>query len=196
MVQAADELGGYVIDREAGRGGHATVYQAHTAGRPDQRIALKVLRADHRSPADLSRLDREFQFAHRLGHPYLVTVYEREQYWLAMQFVDGGTVGRIPDRLRRCACSRRRCLSSPQGPSGIAALYRAVGAARSGTVGRHRRIRVGLLRVRVAHRDNAISDQYRHRTGQCTPAWSAAADLARGTVGVACVRHRGGQSYG
>jgi serine/threonine protein kinase len=106
MVQAAGELGGYVIDREAGRGGHATVYQAHTAARPDQRIALKVLRADHRSPADLSRLDREFQFAHRLGHPHIVTVYERGPYWLAMQFVDGGKSTLLqsqPDRLAALA---------------------------------------------------------------------------------------------
>jgi serine/threonine protein kinase len=106
MVGAAGELGGYVVDREAGRGGHATVYRAHKAGRPDQPVALKVLGADHRSPADLARLDHEFEFAHRLRHPHIVTVYEHGPHWLAMQFVDGGKSTRLesqPDRLAALA---------------------------------------------------------------------------------------------
>jgi serine/threonine protein kinase len=110
MVEGASETGravcGYVIDREAGRGGHATVYQAHKAGTPDQPVALKVLGADHRSPAEEARIDHEFEFAHRLSHPHIVTVYEHGPFWLAMQFVDGGKstrLQRLEDRLAALA---------------------------------------------------------------------------------------------
>jgi serine/threonine protein kinase len=100
------DIGGYVIDREVGRGGHVTVYQAHAALRPDRLVALKVLGEDHRSPAEQKRLDREFEFAHRLSHPHIVTMYEHGPFWLAMQFVDGGKSTRLPrldDRLAALA---------------------------------------------------------------------------------------------
>ncbi|MGH3959079.1 serine/threonine-protein kinase [Mycobacterium sp.] len=102
MVDAAGEIRGYVLDREAGRGGHATVYRGHKAGEPDQPVALKVLGADHRRPAELARLNREFEFAHRLSHPHIITVYEHGPFWLAMQFVDGGKsthLQRVTDQL-------------------------------------------------------------------------------------------------
>ncbi|MGH3559989.1 MAG: protein kinase, partial [Mycobacterium sp.] len=102
MVDAGENLDGYVADREAGRGGHATVYRAHAASRPDQPVALKVLDEGHRCPAELGRLGREFEFANRLSHPHIVTMYEHGPYWLAMQFVDGGKSTRLPrldDRL-------------------------------------------------------------------------------------------------
>ena len=106
MVGAASKVRGYVVDREAGRGGHATVYQAHKAENPDQPVALKVLGADHRSPADQARLDHEFEFARRLSHPHIVTVYEHGSFWLAMQFIDGGKstrLQRLQDRLTALA---------------------------------------------------------------------------------------------
>lgn len=104
MVDAA--IGGYVIDREVGRGGHATVYQGHAAHRPGQPVALKVLGPDHRGPQEQSRLDREFRLAHRLRHPHIVAMYEHGEFWLAMQFVDGGKSTELhsqPDRLKALA---------------------------------------------------------------------------------------------
>ncbi|MGH3596454.1 MAG: serine/threonine-protein kinase [Mycobacterium sp.] len=106
MVDAGENLDGYVADREAGRGGHATVYRAHAASRPDQPVALKVLDEGHRCPAELGRLGREFEFANRLSHPHIVTMYEHGPYWLAMQFVDGGKSTRLQrqdDRLAALA---------------------------------------------------------------------------------------------
>lgn len=90
MVEAGEQLDGYVVNQEVGHGGYATVYRAHTTGTPERVVALKVLRADHRSSAELARLNHEFEFAHRLRHPHIVTVYEEGPFWLAMQFIDGG----------------------------------------------------------------------------------------------------------
>ncbi|HYB37228.1 MAG TPA: protein kinase [Mycobacterium sp.] len=69
-------------------------------------IALKVLGENHRTPSERARLDREFDFADRLDHPHIVTVYDRGPYWLAMQFVDGGKstrLQRLDDRLTALA---------------------------------------------------------------------------------------------
>lgn len=87
--------GGYVIDREVGRGGHATVYRAHHPSKPERAVALKVLDERHRTAAEQARLDREYEFARRLRHPHIVTMYERGPYWLAMQLVDGGKATRL-----------------------------------------------------------------------------------------------------
>lgn len=85
-----EQFGGYIADREVGRGGSATVYEAHHPADPERRVALKVLDEGHRSPQELDRLDRDFEFARILDHPHIVTVYEHGPHWLAMQFVDGG----------------------------------------------------------------------------------------------------------
>lgn len=91
----SSNFGGYVIDREVGRGGHATVYQAHQVSDPRRAVALKVLDEGHRAPREQARLDREFEFARLLDHPHIVTVYEHGPNWLAMQFVDGGNSTRL-----------------------------------------------------------------------------------------------------
>jgi serine/threonine protein kinase len=65
-----------------------------------------VLSPDHRSAGEKTRLDHEFEFAHRLSHPHIVAVYEHGPFWLAMQFVDGGTTTRLQhlkDRLAALA---------------------------------------------------------------------------------------------
>lgn len=93
MGEAGVDFGGYLIDREIGRGGHATVYRAHhrrLRGDPGPPVALKVLDESHRTPGQQARLDREFAFANALHHPNIVSVYQHGPYWLAMQFVDGG----------------------------------------------------------------------------------------------------------
>lgn len=106
MLHADSDFGGYLVDREVGRGGWATVYQAHHAPDPQRVVALKVLDEDHRRPSEQARLDREFEFARMLDHPHIVPVYERGPCWLAMQFVDGGKSTRLQlldDRLAALA---------------------------------------------------------------------------------------------
>lgn len=90
MTGVGVDYGGYLIEREVGRGGHAGVYRAHHRSDPDTIVALKVLDEWHRSPAEQGRLDREFAFANALKHPNIVAVYRHGPFWLAMQYIDGG----------------------------------------------------------------------------------------------------------
>ncbi|MCV7259235.1 serine/threonine-protein kinase [Mycobacterium shimoidei] len=103
MVDAGEILDGYVIDREVGRGGHATVYRADALRRPGRPVALKVLDADRRNPAQQARLNREFRLVHRLHHPHIVAMYEQGDFWLAMQFLDGGKSTGLQSRPERLA---------------------------------------------------------------------------------------------
>jgi eukaryotic-like serine/threonine-protein kinase len=102
-VLAGEEFEGYVVDGAVGHGGYATVYRAHDVAGPDRAIALKILDEFHRRPAQLARLQREFEFAHQLDHPHIVTVYESGPGWLAMEFVGGGTVAILPTMANRLA---------------------------------------------------------------------------------------------
>jgi serine/threonine protein kinase len=102
VLSPGEPYEGYVVDAAIGHGGYATVYRAHDASGPDRAVALKVLDDHHRRPAQLAQLQREFDFAHRLDHPHIIKVYECGSGWLAMELVDGGTVGKLrglPDRL-------------------------------------------------------------------------------------------------
>lgn len=106
MGEAASDVGEYTVERELGRGGHATVYRAHRTADPRRVVALKVLDEQHRTPLERARLAREFDFAHDLDHPSIVTVYERGESWFAMQFIDGGKSTRLAtldDRLAALA---------------------------------------------------------------------------------------------
>lgn len=102
MQSPGDRFEGYVVDAVLGHGGYAAVYRAHHAAGPDRAVALKILDARHRQPAHIAQLKREFDFAHRLDHPHIITMYERGTGWLAMELVGGGTVTklqRLADRL-------------------------------------------------------------------------------------------------
>lgn len=91
MVAPSGAIAGYTLGPLIGRGGWALVYRAQG---PDGRaVALKVLDAEHRRYQ--TRLQREFDFAHRLRHPNIVTVYESGAGWLAMELIDGGTAGTL-----------------------------------------------------------------------------------------------------
>jgi serine/threonine-protein kinase len=107
-----DRCEAYVVDAVLGHGGYATVYLAHDAMGPHRAVALKVLDEHHLQPAQIARLEREFDFAHRLDHPHIIKVYECGQGWLAMELVDGGTLvdgdtlaklQGLPDRLAALA---------------------------------------------------------------------------------------------
>ena len=91
---------GYVVEDVLGHGGSATVYRARDEAR--RVVALKVLDDRHRGPAETARLQREFEFAQRLSHPHVVSVYRHGEDWLTMQLVDGGTamgLKELDDRL-------------------------------------------------------------------------------------------------
>ncbi|NOP98171.1 serine/threonine-protein kinase [Mycolicibacterium fortuitum] len=94
------EIAGYTALKVIGNGGSAIVYRASD---PDgATVALKILDDRHRGPAQLARLQREFDFARQLTHPNIVTVYAAGPGWLTMELLDGGTVdtlSAVADRL-------------------------------------------------------------------------------------------------
>lgn len=97
----AGSIAEYEVDEVLGRGGWAVVYRAH--GPDGGVVALKVLNESHRRPDQLARLQREFDFARRLTHPNIVRVYAASEVWLAMELIDGGTIGTLTmtsDRLK------------------------------------------------------------------------------------------------
>jgi hypothetical protein len=99
-------VGQYEILRLLDAGRTAEVYLARRAGDPDEVLALKVLQsAFARRPEVVKVFLEEARLAAGLVHPNIVRVFEvgqaQDQFFLAMEFVDGADL----DRLR--AISRR-----------------------------------------------------------------------------------------
>jgi serine/threonine-protein kinase len=91
----------YVLERELGRGGMATVYLAHDV-KHDRPVALKVLLPELAASLGPDRFQREIRLAARLQHPHILTVHDSGetagQLWFTMPFVEGES---LRQRLRR-----------------------------------------------------------------------------------------------
>ncbi|HKT60283.1 MAG TPA: protein kinase, partial [Gemmatimonadales bacterium] len=91
----------YVLERELGRGGMATVYLAQDL-RHDRPVALKVLHPDLAQTLGPERFQREIRLAARLQHPHILTVLDSGEaggrLWFTMPFVEGES---LRDRLTR-----------------------------------------------------------------------------------------------
>ncbi len=91
-------VGRYVVLGLLGRGGMGEVYAAYDPDL-DRKIALKLLRARGGSNDSdgRTRLLREAQAIARLSHPNVVVVFDvgtfRESVFIAMEFVEGHTLG-------------------------------------------------------------------------------------------------------
>jgi len=85
-----ERVGNYLLGREVGSGGIATVFLAEG---PQGEVAVKVLRSDQLTSEQARRLQREFVILQRFDHPHIVKVHEHGEHggypWLAMEFVDG-----------------------------------------------------------------------------------------------------------
>jgi serine/threonine protein kinase/Tfp pilus assembly protein PilF len=98
-----DALGSlYVIDRELGRGGMATVYLAQDL-RHNRLVALKVLHAEIAESLGAERFLREIQTAARLNHPHILPLFDsgaagRFLYYV-MPYVEGESLRQALDRL-------------------------------------------------------------------------------------------------
>jgi hypothetical protein len=95
-------LGAYVITGRIGRGGMATVYQAHHPAL-DRDVAIKVLwQSLAAQPGFLERFRREARAASRLRHPNILTVYDFGESdgmaFMVTELLPGGT---LADRLGR-----------------------------------------------------------------------------------------------
>ncbi len=95
-LDGAQHISRYRVTGPIGAGGAGVVYSAMDPqlGRP---VALKLLHAEAGAqPQGRSRVLREAQAMARLKHPNVVAVYDvgtwREQVFIAMELVEGGTL--------------------------------------------------------------------------------------------------------
>src|SRR5215207_5669707 len=82
----------YVLERELGRGGMATVYLAHDV-RHDRSVALKVLHVELSATVGSERFLREIRLTSRLQHPHILPVFDSGDaaghLWYTMPYVRG-----------------------------------------------------------------------------------------------------------
>jgi tetratricopeptide (TPR) repeat protein/tRNA A-37 threonylcarbamoyl transferase component Bud32 len=100
----ATTIGRYSILGPVGAGATAVVYAAYDP-QLDRRVALKLLRPGSDPAALQARLLREAQAMARLSHPNVLAVHEvgtvGERVFLAMEFVEGGTLRQWLSAARR-----------------------------------------------------------------------------------------------
>ena len=98
---AAALAGRYLLHRELGRGGMATVYLAQDV-RHDRPVALKVLHPELAATLGPDRFLREIKLAARLQHPHILSVHDSGEtasyLWFTMPYVAGES---LRERLRR-----------------------------------------------------------------------------------------------
>jgi len=91
----------FVIERELGRGGMATVYLARET-KHERQVAIKVLHPEVSAAFGADRFLREIGIAARLSHPHLVPLFDSGEadgvLYYVSAFVAGGS---LRDRLRR-----------------------------------------------------------------------------------------------
>jgi serine/threonine protein kinase len=91
-------IGRFVVIKRIGEGGMGMVYAAYDDAL-DRKVAVKLLhpRSSGAGSDARARLIREAQALARLSHPSVIHVYEvdtwQDQVYVAMEFVDGGTLG-------------------------------------------------------------------------------------------------------
>ncbi len=91
----------YMVERELGHGGMATVYLAEER-KHERKVAIKVLRPEVASSLGAERFLREIGIAARLAHPYIVPLIDSGEsdglLYYVTPYVPDGT---LRDRLRR-----------------------------------------------------------------------------------------------
>jgi serine/threonine-protein kinase len=91
----------YLLERELGRGGMATVYLAHDL-RHGRLVALKVLRPELAATIGPTRFLQEIRVTARLQHPHILPILDSGesagQLWYTMPRVEGES---LRERLRR-----------------------------------------------------------------------------------------------
>lgn len=92
----AVQVSGYVIERQIGRGGMATVYLALQESL-QRHVALKVIASNLKGDPDFTkRFLREGRLIAKLTDPRIITVFDigidEDVYYLAMEYLPGGTL--------------------------------------------------------------------------------------------------------
>ncbi len=96
----------YVVDRELGRGGMATVYLAQDT-KHDRVVALKVLHPDLAASLGPERFLREIRLAARLNHPHILPLFDSGDadgmLYYVMPYVEGESLRERLDREQQLA---------------------------------------------------------------------------------------------
>ncbi len=94
----------YLIQREVGRGGGATVYLAEDR-KHRRRVAVKVLRPEVSQAVGPERFLREIEIVAGLSHPHILPLYDSGDaagfLYYVMPYVEGGTLRDLMVRERR-----------------------------------------------------------------------------------------------
>jgi serine/threonine protein kinase/tetratricopeptide (TPR) repeat protein len=94
----------YVIDRELGRGGMATVYLAQDA-KHDRLVALKVLHPDLAASLGPDRFLREIKLAAKLNHPHILGLHDSGSadgfLYYVMPYIEGESLRERLDRIQQ-----------------------------------------------------------------------------------------------
>ncbi len=96
------QIAGYRIEDEIGRGGMAVVYRAHDL-RLDRTVALKLLAPElARNDTFRKRFTHESRVAAAIDHPHIVPVFEAGEtdgvLYIAMRYVSGSDLRHLLDR--------------------------------------------------------------------------------------------------
>ena len=91
-----EKVGAYILGRQLGQGGMATVYLGHHP-QLERHVAIKVM---HQNFLDdegfVARFKREAQIVAKLNHPHIVPVYDYDEHegqpYLVMKYVPGWTL--------------------------------------------------------------------------------------------------------
>jgi len=102
-------LGDYEVLSLLGRGGMGTVYKARQVSL-DRPVALKVICTSEADPSFITRFEREARLAAAIHHPNIIQIYavgrERDYQFIAMEFVDGESLGQVLGREGRLDATR------------------------------------------------------------------------------------------
>ena len=94
----------YVVERELGSGGMATVWLAHDK-KHKRPVAIKVLHPHLAASLGADRFQREIEVAARLQHPHILSVHDsgdaKGLLWFSMPFVEGETLRTRLERERQ-----------------------------------------------------------------------------------------------
>jgi tetratricopeptide (TPR) repeat protein/tRNA A-37 threonylcarbamoyl transferase component Bud32 len=179
-LQRGAAIGRYVVLGWVGRGTVGDVYAAYDP-ELDRKVAVKVLRprprADGNQAKARSRLLREAQATAKLSHPNVVVIFDvgtfGDTVFLAMEFIDGDTVGRWRDRAGRGWKEVLRVFLAAG--RGLAAAHGA-GLVHHGfkpdnvMVGRDGTVRVmdfGLAETTAGSPDDAATDPHMDQLNYC-----------------------------
>ena len=173
VLTSGRRLGPYVIERQLGQGGMATVYLALDS-RHNRAVALEVLRPELSATLGAERFVRETAIAARLNHPNILPLFDSGSFedgsgdpvlYFCMPFVEGRPPRSPPGELPAAGRHRGRDRTPSRGGAGSRppAWHRAPGhQAGKRTPLRRARVR-GRLRYRARPRRRG-RPAHQHRT--------------------------------